>query len=105
MSIDSLLTSMSAESIQEWAETQGAHDVWEAWRDGMILQKRDVADNRLNWDTLPEQDQRLDVYIATRILARFILHLTELQLTQAANGIRETQAIYDSASWKLEDSD
>jgi hypothetical protein len=42
-------------------------EVWAAWRDGMLEQGREVAPERMDWDTLSEQDRALDRYIGERI--------------------------------------
>lgn len=49
--------------------TRIAQEVHAAWRDGMIQQGREVAPQRMEWDTLSEQDQALDKYIAERVAA------------------------------------
>jgi hypothetical protein len=40
------------------------------WRDGMLRQGRPVAPQRLNWDTLEEEDRELDRMIARGIWER-----------------------------------
>jgi hypothetical protein len=49
-----------------------AQEVFEAWRDGMLRQGREVAPERMNWWTLSKQDQELDEYIGER-LARLLI--------------------------------
>ena len=47
--------------------TRLAQEVHAAWRDGMLAQARTVAPERMTWDTLSDEDQRLDRYIAARL--------------------------------------
>ena len=59
-------------NYNEWAEEVGARVIHSAWRDAMIGQGREVAEERLEWDTLPEQDRELDKQIAKKLLSRFM---------------------------------
>jgi hypothetical protein len=34
--------------------------IWKAWRDGMLAQGREVAPERMEWETLPLRDKALD---------------------------------------------
>ncbi len=43
--------------------------IWRAWRDGMIRQGRDVAPERMEWETLPAQDKALDAAIEQQAAA------------------------------------
>jgi hypothetical protein len=47
--------------------TRLAQEVHAAWRDGMQIQGREVAAERMEWDTLSEQDKELDKYIGSRL--------------------------------------
>jgi hypothetical protein len=47
--------------------TRLAQEVHAAWRDGMLDQGRQVAPERMMWDTLSEQDKALDKYIGARL--------------------------------------
>lgn len=44
-------------------------DVHREWRDGMLGQGREVAPERMNWDTLDQRDRDLDDLIAARLAA------------------------------------
>lgn len=44
-----------------------ARVVHAAWRDGMLAQGREVAPNRMKWETLSEEDQALDICIAENV--------------------------------------
>lgn len=44
-----------------------AKEVHAAWRDGMLIQQRKVASERMKWETLSEDDHQLDLYIAARL--------------------------------------
>lgn len=56
---------------------QLAREVHAAWRDGMLNQRRTVAPDRMNWDTLSFDDQFLDAYIAGRVLRAVFTGLGE----------------------------
>lgn len=45
-----------------------ARVVHKAWRDGMLDQGREVAEARLEWETLSDEDKALDHYIAEQIV-------------------------------------
>jgi len=47
--------------------TRLAQEVHAAWRDGMLEQGREVAAERMDWETLSEQDKALDRYIGQRL--------------------------------------
>lgn len=47
--------------------TRLAKEVHAAWRDGMLNQGREVAPERMEWDTLSDADKRLDRYIGERL--------------------------------------
>jgi hypothetical protein len=47
--------------------TRLAQEVHAAWRDGMLAQGREVASERMSWDTLSAEDRALDEHIAERI--------------------------------------
>lgn len=47
--------------------TRLAQEVHGAWRDGMLEQGREVAPERMAWETLSEQDKALDRYIGARL--------------------------------------
>lgn len=49
-----------------------ARAVHKAWLEGMIGQGREVAPERMAWDTLSDQDKLLDKYIGVQ-LARIIV--------------------------------
>lgn len=44
-----------------------AQEVFEAWRDGMLRQGREVPPERREWWTLDERDKELDRYIGERL--------------------------------------
>jgi hypothetical protein len=54
------------------AEDEGrritGRDVHREWRDGMLAQGREVAPERMAWDTLTQQDRDLDERIAARLV-------------------------------------
>ena len=52
--------------------TRLAQEVHAAWRDGMLSQGREVAAERMQWETLTEEDKKLDRYIAERV-AKIVL--------------------------------
>jgi hypothetical protein len=58
---------MEAALRESSAEGITGKDVHREWRDGMIAQGRTVAPERMNWDTLSEQDKELDERIASRL--------------------------------------
>lgn len=43
--------------------------IWRAWRDGMLRQGREVAPERMSWETLPERDKQLDAEIERALAA------------------------------------
>ena len=47
--------------------TRLAQEVHAAWRDGMLAQGRPVSPERMEWDTLSDDDQALDRYIGRRL--------------------------------------
>jgi hypothetical protein len=50
----------------------GAKIVWQAWRDNMIRQGRYVPEERMSWETLPEQDKELDESIYEDVINAYI---------------------------------
>jgi hypothetical protein len=47
--------------------TLDGRSVHAAWRDGMLRQGREVAPERMAWETLTQQDRELDDWIAARL--------------------------------------
>jgi hypothetical protein len=45
------------------ALAEPGYTIWRAWRDGMLAQGREVAAERMAWETLPERDKALDAAI------------------------------------------
>jgi len=64
-----------------------AREVHAAWRDGMRLQCREVAPERMQWDTLSTEDHALDAYIADRVISAALAHAepAEARLTALQN--------------------
>lgn len=62
--------------LRAWASgylrSDEGREVHSAWRDGMRAQRREVAPNRLRWETLEERDRLLDGEIAERVLGDFL---------------------------------
>jgi hypothetical protein len=49
-----------------------AREVHAAWRDGMIAQGREVAPERMEWETLSDHDRDLDRYIGERMASLLV---------------------------------
>lgn len=47
--------------------TRLAQEVHAAWREGMLAQGREVAPERMSWETLSDQDKLLDRYIGIQL--------------------------------------
>ena len=76
---------------REAAAPLTGRDVHAAWRDGMLAQGREVAPERMRWETLSEQDRELDDGIAAALHA----------VTGPEEGLREAaRAVCDSVRWK-----
>jgi hypothetical protein len=43
--------------------TQAGYVIWRSWRDNMLAQDREVAPERMAWETLPDRDKALDAAI------------------------------------------
>jgi hypothetical protein len=54
-----------------------ARQIHTAWREGMIHQGRDVAEERMEWPTLPQREKELDQFIADWLLSYFLAALSE----------------------------
>lgn len=62
------------QKIFEYAKTNGAAQVWKAWRDTMLAQGRDVTPKYMEWP-IPERDIELDATIAREVIADFLIWL------------------------------
>jgi hypothetical protein len=51
-----------------FATTDGGREVHRSWRDHMLAQSRDVAEQRMTWETLDPLDQALDNAIALDVI-------------------------------------
>jgi len=60
---------MTPRTDREAAAPLTGRDVHAAWRDGMLAQGREVAPERMRWETLSEQDRELDDGIAAALHA------------------------------------
>jgi hypothetical protein len=58
--------------IRDFCLSNGGREVHRSWRDKMLSQGRDVAKERMDWDTLPEDDKELDQTIARDVITDFI---------------------------------
>lgn len=57
--------------FREFAATQGAKVVHASWRDHMLEQGREVSSERMQFDTLSDQDRELDYHIAFDVLKAY----------------------------------
>lgn len=64
------------ELIRKFSKENGARQVWKSWRDTMLLQGRNVAPERMDWDGLAEIDKALDVQIAFDVILDFMVWFT-----------------------------
>lgn len=53
--------------------------IWKAWRDGMLAQGREVAPERMSWDTVPDRDKVLDAAIEAQARAQADAELLALR--------------------------
>lgn len=67
------------QKIFDYAKTNGAAQVWKAWRDTMLMQGRDVASKYMEWP-IPERDIELDAMIARAVIADFLVWLETHEL-------------------------
>jgi hypothetical protein len=73
--------------IDNFAELNGAHEVHRSWRDNMLEQSRSVSKERMDWDTLSEQDKALDYLISRDVIRDFVIWLKhESRIQEAQNG-------------------
>lgn len=54
------------------APSEPGYVIWKAWRDGMLAQGREVAPERMSWDTLPDRDKELDAAIEAAAAAPLV---------------------------------
>lgn len=54
--------------VYHFLRTDGAKAVHRQWRDSMLAQGREVAPERMEWETLSEQDKHLDFEIAVEVV-------------------------------------
>lgn len=52
--------------------TRGGREVHTLWRDGMLAQGRQVAPERMSWDTLDTKDRWLDHIIAGNLVDDYL---------------------------------
>ncbi len=65
----------SEEEIEWFCKHNGSREVHRSWRDHMLLQEREVSDERMEWETLPPYDKLLDEWIAKDVIMDFIVWL------------------------------
>ncbi len=61
--------------VKWFSSTNGAAEVWRSWKDNMLAQCRNVTQERLNWDTLPQIDKELDAKIAYDVISDFLFYI------------------------------
>ena len=76
-----------------------ARTVHTAWRDGMLFQGREVAENRMIWDTLEERDKELGTYIALEVAS--VLAVERDALRMRVEGLKKAV----NAWWLLHNPD
>lgn len=59
--------------IRQYAERNGWIEVWRSWRDNMLSQGREVAQERMDFHTLSEQDVQLDKWLAEDVVQDFLI--------------------------------
>ena len=62
---------MNDKLIAEYANVNGAAQVWKAWRDTMLSQGRNVDEKFLSWP-IPNRDISLDANIAFAVVDDFL---------------------------------
>jgi hypothetical protein len=78
-------------AVEQFAQEVGARQVWRIWRDQMLSQGRHVPEERMEWETLPEQDKRLDERIAISVVFAFLSWLkTATMLVQEETDASDT---------------
>lgn len=80
------LNPLAPEAIAKCAQSFGVV-VWRSWRNNMLKQGREVAEKRMRWDTLPQQDKDLDCQIYEDVARHFAKWLMG-QLTSDAESDR-----------------
>jgi len=65
---------LTEEDIAAFVNAQGGREVHRSWRDTMLLQEREVAPERMAWDTLSIYDQVLDRTIALDVLMDYAVY-------------------------------
>jgi len=63
---------ITSDICKQYAENGGDMEVHRSWRDNMINHGREVSCERMNWETLPFIDRKLDENIAFDIAWDFI---------------------------------
>lgn len=65
----------SEEAIREFSDASGAFEVHRSWRDTMLSQSREVADSRMKFGGLSQQDIELDRQIAFDVISDYIVYI------------------------------
>jgi hypothetical protein len=58
--------------IGQFTALDGAMQLWKSWRDTMIKQGREVSKERMEWDTLSDDDKILDAQVAFDVITDFM---------------------------------
>jgi len=61
------------DELRKFCESSGGREVHRAWRDHMLKQQRQVASERMSWDTLSNDDKSLDVSISYDVISDFLV--------------------------------
>jgi hypothetical protein len=63
---------ISDEELADFCDSNGGQQVWQSWKEMMLVQHREVESKRLNWGTLSYRDKELDKSIAFEVIQDFI---------------------------------
>lgn len=70
--LDAIKSQLDSRSIHRFAIENGAWEVHRSWRDNMLSQEREVAEDRMSWKSLPEIDKELDTAISYDVILDFV---------------------------------
>ena len=88
---------MDDKLVAEYANENGAAQVWKAWRDTMLSQGREVNEKFMSWP-IPRRDISLDADIAFAVIDDFLVW------AGAHHGLRLTRVAVDAKSVRVVDT-
>jgi hypothetical protein len=87
---------LNYELFDQWCRQRGAQAVWQAWRDGMLRQGREVSPERMSFESLSDRDKSLDLRIAFEVMGSLFSFLSAQPAVEAVSAERVEQQEADT---------